>query len=78
MIIINAPKDLIEVQCYTCKIIMKAHPMSNMNSDYFTNCQSHRKQCKHEDENMAYEFHHPGELGALKIRRCKHCREFYK
>lgn len=41
MIVINKPDDLLDVQCYKCKRIMKAHPMSNMNSDYFTNCELH-------------------------------------
>lgn len=41
MLIINKPDDLHDVQCYKCKRIMKAHPMANMNSDYFTNCELH-------------------------------------
>lgn len=41
MITINSPDDLQDVQCHKCKRIMKAHPMSNMNSDYFTNCELH-------------------------------------
>ena len=41
MIIINKPEESQEVQCYKCKRIMKAHSVSNMNSDYFTNCESH-------------------------------------
>lgn len=47
MLVINKHETLIEVQCYKCKTIMMAHPMSNMNSDYFTKCDLH---CKHEYE----------------------------
>ena len=43
MIVINKPGEFQDVQCYKCKTIMKVHPMNNMNSDYFTNCELHMK-----------------------------------
>lgn len=50
MLIINKPLDKLEdfqledVQCYKCKVVMKAHPMSNINSEYFINCELHRNE----------------------------------
>jgi len=69
MLVINAPDD-IEVQCYRCKTIMKAYPMSNMKSDYFTKCEIHRKECKHEPKNTGWE--------QFEYQTCRLCGEHYK
>jgi hypothetical protein len=43
MIIINKPDEAIDVQCYRCGLIMRVSLMANMNSEYFTDCNIHRK-----------------------------------
>ncbi len=69
MLIINKPEELIEVQCHRCKRIMKAHPMANIMSDYYTICELHN--CKHESDDMIYTSHPPK-------NKCKKCGEFYR
>jgi hypothetical protein len=82
MIVINKPEELIDVQCYRCKATMKASPFSNMNSDYFTDCQLHKPlpivqssgtnlDCKHDSDSMIYCSSLPPQL------KCKKCGIFY-
>jgi hypothetical protein len=81
MIIINKPEELLDVQCYRCKVIMKAHPMTNMNSEYFTNWEMHHPQplqtkdvCIHEsDYAISQDCLHP-----IVSLDCRKCGEFYK
>ena len=68
MIIINKPEELMEVQCYLCKTIMKVHPMSNMNADWVRNCELHKPKCNHPDKAKQYAFGYGWEK-----RMCKHC-----
>lgn len=44
MMIINAPDNLLQVQCYKCKVVFNVHPMANMNADWIINCELHKKQ----------------------------------
>jgi len=82
MIIINKPEELIEVQCYKCKSIIKTHPAANLNSLFFTNCGLHKQEvldgysaaicdCKHESDGMIYTSHPPQ-------NKCKICGMFYR
>lgn len=70
MMVINKPDDLIEVQCYKCKTIIKTHPMSNMHSDYFKDCQTHIKECPHEAQSTGGE--------QFEYQTCRLCGEHYK
>ncbi len=70
MLIINKPKNSEEVQCFKCKNILIAHPMSNMNSDYFTNCDLHKESCVHESDGLEYGYYR-------NESRCTKCKEFY-
>lgn len=42
MIIINKPEELITLICYLCATEMKVHPATDINNEYFTNCELHK------------------------------------
>ena len=52
MKIINKPEEPYDVQCYKCKTILKAHPLLDLNSPFFTDCSMH-------SDNVKKIFNHP-------------------
>ena len=80
MLTINKPNELEQVQCYKCKAVMHAHPMTNINSEYFTNCDLHK--CQHESDGMLYCTSPRGSQGDkwnsdAEQSKCKKCGEHY-
>lgn len=87
MMIINKPEEIKELQCFKCKSILLAHSYSNINSDYFTNCELHRKtnyehelirgmhelvdKCEHQDDGNCY-LSNPSKVKCIK------CGVFYR
>lgn len=73
MIIVNAPETLIDFKCYKCNAILKAHPMTNMNAPWITDCSRHKSYitpCEHESDAKVY-FSNPVQY------KCNKCGEFY-
>ena len=85
MIIINKPDEFLDVQCYRCNTIMKIHPMTNMNSDYFSECKLHKKECSHESDygfwiktDISYARFQNYQPNTDNFAKCTKCGAFYR
>jgi hypothetical protein len=78
MMVINKPDKLTQVQCYKCKTIMNAHPMSNINSPYFTECDIHiENNCSHESDGERYAMCDKKGVLNTVVNKCAKCGDLY-